>query len=502
MKLLNIKWTEEDMELFSKASNDCSPLHMNEEYARRTAFGRRIVFGGLGVLACLSAADRGGGLKIRKIEAEYLKPMFIGFEYALKKSEVTLETVIELLQGNNQMVKVRISFEGREDSSNDLNEEAGEDFYIPENLEIITDSTDYREKEYEKGIRVSGCYKSNPHMEELVERFNVPDMIKPLHMKLIMLFSYISGMVIPGKKGMSLGISLHFHNTQDNSHQVIKYEAVGRDYNKDYGLLNVEIKAFGGNGLIMNGLLKAMVRKEITHTDLSGIKPLLVDNRKFYRDKVALVIGGSRGLGAAIAQVLALQECRVIINYHKSHEIARLLQTQLEEASCSVSLMSGDASSKEWCREAAKSILESYRKLDILICNASNPIYSPEFVFCPAGDEESAVAKDLQLVSKPLQFFIDPLKDSEGIIIVVSSYITANHKDESLLKKAKMQREKFTEDFAANIKGVKCFIVRPPRMITDMNNTPIGLIGAESPAMIAANIINHLISQTSIIALP
>lgn len=489
------------MKLFSKASNDCSLLHMNEEYARRTAFGRRIVFGGLGVLACLSVAGREGSLKIRKIEAEYLKPMFIGFEYALKKYEANLETVIELLQGNNQMVKVQIIFEDREDRSNDLNEEVGEDFCIPGNLEIITDSTDYREKDYEKGIRVSGYYKSNSHINDLFERFNVPDMVKPLHIELIMLFSYISGMAIPGKKGMSLGISLNFHNTQDHSHQVIKYEAMGRDYNKDYGLMKVEIKAFSGNGLIMSGLLKAMVRKEITHIDLSGIKPLLVDNRKFYRDKVALVIGGSRGLGATIVQALALQGCRVIINYYKSHEMARSLQKQLEEESCSVSLMYGDASSEEWCQKASKSILESYKKLDILICNASGPAYSPEFVFCPTKEEESAAARDLQLVSKPLQFFIEPLKHTEGIIIAVSSYIAGNHKDESLLKKAKMQREKFTEDFAANVKGVKFFIVRPPRMITDMNNTPIGLIGAESPAMVAASIINHLISQTSIITI-
>ena len=34
--------TEEDIELFAKVSGDYNPIHMDEEYAKKTAFGQRI----------------------------------------------------------------------------------------------------------------------------------------------------------------------------------------------------------------------------------------------------------------------------------------------------------------------------------------------------------------------------------------------------------------------------------------------------------------------------
>jgi acyl dehydratase len=43
--MTHIRFTPEDLELFSRASHDRNPLHLSDEYARRTPYGGRVVFG-------------------------------------------------------------------------------------------------------------------------------------------------------------------------------------------------------------------------------------------------------------------------------------------------------------------------------------------------------------------------------------------------------------------------------------------------------------------------
>lgn len=45
-------WSEDDVAIFAKLSGDTSPLHMDEEYAKKTRFGSRLVHGLLVGAAC------------------------------------------------------------------------------------------------------------------------------------------------------------------------------------------------------------------------------------------------------------------------------------------------------------------------------------------------------------------------------------------------------------------------------------------------------------------
>jgi 3-hydroxybutyryl-CoA dehydratase len=81
--------TETDITLFSAISGDFDPLHVDEEYARTTLFGRRIAHG-IVVLGLLSAAesemsrrivargDNGKPLSLGYDKIRFLKPVFIG----------------------------------------------------------------------------------------------------------------------------------------------------------------------------------------------------------------------------------------------------------------------------------------------------------------------------------------------------------------------------------------------------------------------------------------
>jgi acyl dehydratase len=81
--------TDADIALFSAISGDFDPVHVDEEYARNTPFGRRIAHG-IFVLGLLSAAEsemsrrivaRGSPLKPVSLgydRIRFIKPVFVG----------------------------------------------------------------------------------------------------------------------------------------------------------------------------------------------------------------------------------------------------------------------------------------------------------------------------------------------------------------------------------------------------------------------------------------
>jgi 3-hydroxybutyryl-CoA dehydratase len=81
--------TEADLVLFAGITGDFDPIHMNEEYAKASAFGRRIVHGGL-VMGLLSttasmmsrrSVERGATavpVSLGYDRVRFLRPVFIG----------------------------------------------------------------------------------------------------------------------------------------------------------------------------------------------------------------------------------------------------------------------------------------------------------------------------------------------------------------------------------------------------------------------------------------
>ena len=71
--------TEKDIELFAEVSGDFNPVHMNEEFAKKTFFDGRIAHGVL-ALALLSAAGAKlpGLVILLSLSGRFLKPVRIG----------------------------------------------------------------------------------------------------------------------------------------------------------------------------------------------------------------------------------------------------------------------------------------------------------------------------------------------------------------------------------------------------------------------------------------
>ena len=86
--------------------------------------------------------------------------------------------------------------------------------------------------------------------------------------------------------------------------------------------------------------------------------------------KVALVTGGSRGIGKACAIELAKAGCDVIINYAGNEEAANKTVEELKALGSNAKAMKFDVSNQELVENAIKEIMGEYKRIDILVNNA------------------------------------------------------------------------------------------------------------------------------------
>src|SRR5262249_16177381 len=137
--------------------------------------------------------------------------------------------------------------------------------------------------------------------------------------------------------------------------------------------------------------------------------------------KVALVIGASRGLGAAIARAVALQGCTVLGCYARSSAEAEALRAGPPQIPGRIVPVQGDAGDPEWCEALKRKITDSYGRLDFLICSAA-PAPRPLTVD-PATMTRirEYVDRSLSLVGTPLAAFVDLLAQNAGWGVIISS---------------------------------------------------------------------------------
>ncbi len=86
--------------------------------------------------------------------------------------------------------------------------------------------------------------------------------------------------------------------------------------------------------------------------------------------RVALVTGGSRGIGKAVVQALAKAGAKVAFVYRSSKESADQLVAELAAENMEAMGIQGDVASKEDADKAVAEVIEKWGKLDILVNNA------------------------------------------------------------------------------------------------------------------------------------
>lgn len=481
--MTHIRFTPENLELFSTASHDRNPLHLSDEYARRTPYGGRVVFGVLDGLTAMRTIPERPGQVLSTVEFEFFDTALLGIDYTVQiRENDEREVAVQVMDGRRPVLEAVLGFaEVKAARWTTASAHAG-----------ATQPGELASQELPVGHRVAGSYgPPEAAFAQLRSKLGLnQSWLAPQHVAALLWSSYLIGMELPGKRALFSRLRIEFEDTRDvNSPFDYDVEITAIS---PVGELTIEGTLSSRGDVWARVELAAHLREDVPPITVASVEPLAGRSEKL-KGKVALVTGASRGLGSALVHALALHGCTVVLNFAHNRTLAEQVRDSLSEAPGKVILDPGDAGTPEWCRQSAARIASQFGGLDFLICNASPPLL-PLWLEGDAAERVNAfVNSSIAMVSSPLMGFLPQLAAKKGWNVLISSVaVTQPHPHFPHYSAAKCAAEALVRSAATEYRSVSSLIVRPSRLLTDLTNTPLGRKGAMAPEVVASAIVRRL----------
>jgi enoyl-[acyl-carrier protein] reductase III len=186
---------------------------------------------------------------------------------------------------------------------------------------------------------------------------------------------------------------------------------------------------------------------------------------------VALVTGGSRGIGRACALKLAQAGADIVVNYVTSHGSALEAAREIQALGRRVAIVKADVSEADDADEMMKFVERTFGRLDILVSNAATGGFRP-LLALTARNFEATMRTNVLAVVQLVQSGVKLLERSQGRSKVIA---LSSHGSEMALPMygavggSKAALESFMRHFALELgdKGINFNIVKAGLVETD-----------------------------------
>ena len=195
---------------------------------------------------------------------------------------------------------------------------------------------------------------------------------------------------------------------------------------------------------------------------------------KLLESKVAIVTGGSRGIGKAICQTFAENGCDVAFTYNNSKESAENLAKDLKNIGINAKAYKSDASSFDDATQLVEDVINDFGKIDILVNNAG--IKKDNLLMrMDKEDFDSVINTNLSSVFNLTKASIRTfLKQRSGSIINISSVVgVKGNAGQSNYSASKAGIIGFSKSVALELgsRNIRSNVIAPGFIETDMTNS-------------------------------
>jgi len=187
--------------------------------------------------------------------------------------------------------------------------------------------------------------------------------------------------------------------------------------------------------------------------------------------KIALITGGSRGIGAAIAKRLAADGANVAITYTKGADAAASVVKEIEQAGRKAIAIQADATDAAAVKAAVEKAVATFGRLDVLVNNAGTAI-PKTFEETTLEEMDQVIGVNVRGVFVATQAALKHMK-SGGRIIMIGSAVGERVAAPGLVPYAgtKGAVKMFTQALAREIgsRGITVNNVQPGPIDTELN---------------------------------
>jgi 3-oxoacyl-[acyl-carrier protein] reductase len=187
--------------------------------------------------------------------------------------------------------------------------------------------------------------------------------------------------------------------------------------------------------------------------------------------KVALVTGGSRGIGAAIAKRLAADGASVAITYAKDASAASAVVKAIEDGGGKAVAIQADAANTEAVKAAVEKAVTTFGRLDVLVNNAGTAI-PKTFEETTLEEMDRVIDINVRGVFATTQTALKHMNDG-GRIIMIGSCVGERAQVPGLVpySATKGAVKMFTQALSREVgsRGITVNNVQPGPIDTDLN---------------------------------
>ncbi len=373
----------EIVDAFAAFTGDYSALHMREDFARRTRFRQRIAHGMLSVvaLAKVQSTRAGGVVSFRSLKGRFLRPVGLSdrlrllidvnpgtdgeYSFSARWERVSDETLLTRVTGLYRVVPQAASMPETGGSTNDvlpvfrerdqdIIESAGQEEtlrwrWFPEAMELLASQV----------LRPMGIDSGSVPCSNLLATL----MLSPL-----------VGMRLPGRRATFLGFEMTFDGTVDLSLPLALHAAVSAT-KPSTGMIDARVEVGQEGRTVAHGTVEALVNEAPRkvpgcHQLAAGMVGLGL------KDRSAIIIGGSRGIGEATAKLLGLLGVNVMLSYYRGADDANAIVADIRENGGNAACMPCDVRDESQVRELIKEVQARWDRVDVLV-NCAVHDFSP-----------------------------------------------------------------------------------------------------------------------------
>jgi FkbH-like protein len=532
--VVTVRLDSSDMARFARASGDRNPLHTDAGYARRTPFGEPVAHGVLAALRILAAAGARPGLRLASLDIRFPAPVFPGRAYRWSVTEDAdgadagkggLLVSASLFDGDRPVLTLDAGYADAAGPAAELPSAGGA-------VWSRTTAAARPASEIRAGLTAEAPYAPDwAELNTLVADWDLGERgIGADQVAALAWCSYTAGMELPGESSLLSRISLTFPAAADaddtdtdandaDDADTDDAEASDADDENDTDTIGsatlrgkAEVTAFhaGFAALTVVGTLRSgdpddttartvaeaeiqvRARPEATSARIERLTALLPPSDRL-DGKVAVVAGGSRGLGAALVQALASQGCTVYLGYHRSREAAEEVREALGDGAGRVLLAGGDCADPDWCGELRERVIAEQGRCDILVLNACPPLHDMDVAADGGARLVEYVRESLAMVQAPTAAFVSDVAANEGTVLAISSVaVTDPPRGWPHYVAAKTALEGLLRSLVAERPRVRCVVARPPRLRTTLTHAPASGEQPLEPEVVAATLVARL----------
>jgi len=508
---MELRFNADALEVFALASHDVNPLHMSEGYARKTAYGARVVFGVLGLLECLSRLRPRPDQQIEQLSVDFLGPMFLAVRYDVEVVQETADRAkARVLDGRRAVLRLSARYGPRAEPTACIWPAGGaRSRTVPFEL---ADPPALEERE------LTGSYAPHPAaFASLCERLDLDARGLPAAQAATLLAtSYLTGMELPGTRALLSAIRADFapkpaatavetltHSTLAKASppsaggavETLTHHTRVESFDPRFSLLTLVSSFTAPPASLADVTASVFVRPLVARSAPEALDLLLPASRRL-EGQLALVTGASRGLGAWLAEALASQGCTVLGSYLHAHAEIEALGARIAARGGTFVTVRGDARDPAWCAEVRETVLRRGDRLDLLICNACPPLRGLSIEPAAVERINTYIAESIAMATVPMAHLLDLVQRAEGALVVISSQaVTAPPAEWPHYVAAKCALEGIARSAARQHPRVRTIIARPPRMLTDLTSTPLDRGDATPVETVAASLTRHLLSS-------